>query len=74
MVELVPEANDKEFFKVRVVVSPEGSTLKQFVIFFKDGQRYTLSLSHFEFLHAMRDTLFTFYPEEHKGVELIDLR
>ena len=57
-----------------MVVGPEGGTLKRFVIFFKDGQRYTLSLSRFEFLHAIKDALFTFYPEEHKGVELIDLR
>ena len=74
VVELVPEDRDKEFFKVQLLVRAAEKKIEQFILFFKDGQRYTLSLGVMEPLRAARDDFFTFKPQEHKGVEIIDLR
>lgn len=74
IIELVPALKDKAFFKVQLLLRMAVQEVAQFVIFFKDGQRYTLSLNKPKPLLALQPDFFTFKPAEHKGVEIIDLR
>ncbi len=74
VIDLIPENNDNQFFKIRLHISEDDKVLKRWKIFEKNGTRYTYDINNFNPEAPVDDKLFTFNKREHKGVEVVDLR
>ncbi len=74
VVDLIPENNDNQFFKIRLHIGKDDNVLKRWKIFEKNGTRYTYDINNFNPEAAVEDEVFTFNKRQHKGVEVVDLR
>jgi len=74
VVDLVPENNDNQFFKIRLHIAKDDKTLKKWRIFDKNGTRYTYEIDNFNPQASVTDELFTFDTSQYQGVEIVDLR
>ncbi|MEM6841808.1 MAG: outer membrane lipoprotein carrier protein LolA [Bacteroidota bacterium] len=74
VVDLVPENNDNQFFKIRLHIAEDDKTLKKWRIFDKNGTRYTYEIANFNPQASVTDELFTFDTSKYDGVEVVDLR
>ncbi|MBX2845710.1 MAG: outer membrane lipoprotein carrier protein LolA [Saprospiraceae bacterium] len=73
LIELVPAARDRDYFKVKVVVDTDAHQLQQMQVFFKDGIVYTFNFSELR-PKNLEDWFFEFDSARHPEVEIIDLR
>ncbi len=73
IVDLIPENNDNQFFKIRLHID-ESNVLKRWKIFEKNGTRYTYSINNFDPDTNVEEDVFTFNKKDYKGVEVVDLR
>ena len=74
VVDLTPENNDNQFYKIRLHISKDDKMLKRWKIFEKNGTRYTYEINNFNPDAEVKKDAFTFNTKEHKGVEVVDLR
>ena len=74
VVDLVPENNDNQFFKIQLHIAESDKTLKKWRIFDKNGTRYTYEIDNFNPQASVTDELFTFDTSKYQGVEVVDLR
>jgi len=74
VVDLVPENNDNQFFKIQLHIAEGDRTLKKWRIFDKNGTRYTYEIDNFNPQASVTDELFTFDSSNYDGVEVVDLR
>lgn len=74
VVDLIPENNDNQFFKIRLHISEDDKTLKKWQIFDKNGTIYTYEISNFNPDAEISDNAFSFDSSKYKNVEVVDLR
>ncbi|MFP4089400.1 MAG: LolA family protein [Cyclobacteriaceae bacterium] len=74
LVDLLPENNDNQFFKIRLFISKDDKTLKRWKVFDKNGTIYTYEISNFNPDAEISDDVFTFDESNYQGVEVVDLR
>jgi len=75
IVDLVPEnGKDSQFFKIRLMVSKVGMTLKSWTMFDKTGNKYTYNVENFSTKVNPVDSYFVFDVSKYKDIEIIDLR
>jgi outer membrane lipoprotein carrier protein len=74
VIDLVPEKKDAQYFKIRMNISKKDKSIHSWTMFDKGGNRYKYSITKFTPNTKIEDTLFTFDPAKHPGVEVIDLR
>lgn len=73
-IDLHPEERDVEFHTIKLFIDKEKIQIDSAVISGKDGTIYTLKVDNFVEGVDVTDMDFTFDPEKHPGVEVIDLR
>ena len=73
VIELTPEDKDNQIFKVKLWVDA-NSTIKQWKMFEKSGNRYTYEISSFKENVPVTNATFKFDKAKHPGVHVEDLR
>lgn len=74
VIDLLPENNDNQFFRIRLNISEEDKTLKKWQIYDKNGTIYTYKISNFNPDAEISDQAFSFDSSKYKNVEVVDLR
>lgn len=74
VVDLIPENNDNQFFKIRLFINKNDKTMKKWKVFDKNGTQYTYEITDFNPDAEVSNTAFTFDTSQYKGVEVVDLR
>ena len=73
VIDLEPEAQGKEIYKIRMVISSENE-LKSFTLFERSGVKYEYSIDAFNGDLNIGDSFFTWNEADYPGVEVIDFR
>ncbi|MFW5761380.1 MAG: LolA family protein [Cyclobacteriaceae bacterium] len=74
VVDLVPEDNANQFYKIRLKINKDNKNLHSWEIFDKAGNKYLYRITNFTPNVSVGDSFFEFDTKNHKGVEVIDLR
>lgn len=74
VVDLMPEKKNSRVFKVRFTVNKKDKSIRTVRVFEKNGNKAIYTINKFMVDNNMDDKLFAFDEEQHKGVEVIDLR
>lgn len=72
-IDLTP-LQDKSYFKIRLEIDKARKLIYSAVIFDKNGNRYTYTLTNFVPDIKVPNNTFTFEPQMHKGIDVVDLR
>lgn len=73
VIDLTPE-QDKEFFKVRLLIDKIKKQLYSATIFDKNGGRFTYTIKTFTPNVPATESTFTYDSKAHPGIEVVDLR
>lgn len=73
IIELTP-IQKKNFNKVKVVINRAKKMVESISIFDKNGSVYSYVVNKMDVNQNFYDTMFTFKPADHPGVEVIDMR
>lgn len=73
-IDLSPVDTKPSFFKVRLSVDKVNKTISNAIIFDKSGARYTYLIKTFTPNVKVSESIFSFNPKAHPGVEVVDLR
>ncbi|HON18404.1 MAG TPA: outer membrane lipoprotein carrier protein LolA [Salinivirgaceae bacterium] len=73
IVELVPEANNVEFFKIKVWIDRNEKRIEQLMYFAKDGGRILVEVKSYTFNPSLPDSMFEFDLKAHPKVNIIDM-
>jgi len=74
VIELTPKDNTKQLSKIDLLVDKSTSMIVGGDYWEKNGNKYHISVSNFSPNANIPDTYFTWSPNEHPGVEAVDLR
>jgi len=74
VIELSPMDSKQSFFKVRLTIDKQTKRISKALIFDKNGSHYTYTIKTFTPNVKVPETIFTFDPRKHPGVEVVDLR
>ena len=74
VIDLIPENNDEQFFKVRMSISKNDNMIKSWKIFDKNGNNYVHTITKFSPNNSLNSSYFEFDPSKYPGVEVVDLR
>jgi len=74
IVDLIPENQESQFFRIRMEISKKDKTLKSWQMFDKTGNIYGYEITKFISNPDIDDTFFSFDESAHSGVEIIDFR
>ena len=74
VVDLVPENNNNQFYKIRLKINKEDKILRSWKMFDKSGNTYLYSIINFQPDVDVKDSFFEFDPSKYTGIEVIDLR
>ncbi|MGK7393385.1 MAG: LolA family protein [Candidatus Cyclobacteriaceae bacterium M3_2C_046] len=74
IIDLEPEANNFQFYKIRLKINKENKHLKEWQVFDRTGSKYLYLIKEFDPDIEVSDSYFEFDPKAHRGVEIIDLR
>ena len=74
VVELVPEDQNSQFFKVTLYIGKADSSLKSWRTFDRNGNVYVYTISDFKEDATIQDSFFKFDAAAHEGVEEVDFR
>lgn len=72
-IELTP-VEKKNFNKVKVVINRAKKMVESISIYDKNGSVYSYIVNKMDVNQNFYDTMFTFKPADHPGVEVIDMR
>lgn len=73
IIELTP-IQKKNFNKVKVVINRTKKMVESLSIYDKNGSVYSYIVNKMDVNQNFYDTMFTFKPADHPGVEVIDMR
>lgn len=73
IIELIP-TQKKNFSKIKVTIDKARKMVNSLVIYDKNGSVYSYIVNKMEVNQNFYDTMFTFKPADHPGVEVIDMR
>lgn len=74
VIELTPNDKTRPYFKVRLSVDKVARVIHSAVVFDKNGNRYTYTVTRFLPNPEIAESFFTFDPAKYPGIEVIDLR
>jgi outer membrane lipoprotein carrier protein len=74
VVDLIPNQKDAQFFKIKLFISKNDSSLKTWTMFDKSGNKYKYSITNFKSKINVTDKEFSFDNSKYPDVEVIDLR
>ncbi|MCC5921325.1 MAG: outer membrane lipoprotein carrier protein LolA [Cyclobacteriaceae bacterium] len=74
IIDLTPDDKSLNFFKIRMKIDQKNNTLHSWVIFDKNGSKYTYTIDKFDGSLNLADSYFKFDPSKHSGIEIVDLR
>lgn len=75
VIDLIPEdANNAQFFKIKMIISSKDRTLLKWTMFEKQGNKYIYTISDFNDKAIVPDSIFKFDKNKYPGVEIVDLR
>lgn len=74
VIDLIPEDNTNQFYKIRLFINKDDKTLKRWKIFDKNGTHYTYEITNFNPDAEVNNALFKFDTANYNGVEVVDLR
>ena len=74
IVDLVPDDQEKSYFKIRMEIKKPSRELKNFRIFDKSGSKYLYQIKTFAENSIIKDTDFKFDQRRYPGVEIVDFR
>lgn len=74
MIDLIPDDQDKSFFKVRLWINKNDNSLYRWKLFDKTGNTYLYSITSFNDTYNARDEEFVFDSSKYPGITEIDLR
>ncbi len=73
-VDLTPEDDKKQFFKIRLLIDKVKRQIYSALIFDKGGSKYTYTVRSFITTAKVPDNTFTFDTKAHPGVEVVNLK
>jgi len=74
VIDLIPDDQDKPFFKVRLWIQKNDSDLFRWKLFDKTGNTYLYSITKFNGSYNAKDEEFVFDSSKYPGITEIDLR
>jgi len=74
IIDLTPEDDKKEFFKVRLTIDKLKKQIYSALIFDKNGVKFNYTITSFTPNITVPETIFTFDKKTNPGVEVVDLR
>jgi len=74
IIDLTPEDDKKEFFKVRLTIDKLKKQLYNALIFDKNGMKFNYTINSFTPNVVVPETTFAFDKKANPGVEVVDLR
>lgn len=74
MIELIPEDNKKNYFKVQLMVDKAAQNISEAKVFDKNGSIYTYTIQKFTPNVNVSNDQFVFNKAKYPGVEVVDLR
>lgn len=74
VVDLVPDDQDKPFFKVRLWIKKNDHSLYRWKLFDRTGNTYLYTITKFNDTYNAKEAEFTFDASKYPGVTEIDLR
>jgi outer membrane lipoprotein carrier protein len=73
-IDLFPMTLDQPYSRIKVFVSKDNYELFLVKAISKEGINYSAYIRNTKYNAPLNDNLFTFQPEKHKGIEVVDLR
>jgi outer membrane lipoprotein-sorting protein len=73
-IDLYPEDLKQQFSRIKLFVDKTKLQIESAMVFGKDGNTYIFTVKTFQTNVVVKDADFTFNPDAHKGVEIIDMR
>lgn len=73
-IDLYPNNLNQPYSRFKILIKRDTEELYMVQAIGKDGLDYTAFLTHAVYNKVLDDALFTFDPDQHKGIELIDMR
>ena len=74
IINMSPTASKSDFKKISVGIDKKTNTVLQVDITLKNGMRNKISINDYNTNYNFPDTEFIFNRDDHKGVEIVDLR
>jgi len=75
VIDLIPNnAQDSQFFKIKMVISMKDKTLVKWTMFEKSGNKHIYTVRNFNSTTKVSDAAFTFNKSKYPNVEVVDLR
>jgi len=74
VIDLIPDDQDKPFFKVRLWIKKNDNSLFRWKLFDKTGNTYLYSITEFNDTYNAKDEEFVFDSSKYPGITEIDLR
>lgn len=74
IINMSPTGSKSDFKKISVGVDKKNNSVLQVDITLKNGLRNKIDISDYNTNYNFPDTEFTFNKDDHKGVEIVDLR
>lgn len=73
-IDLYPEDLKQQFSRIKLFIDKAKLQIESAMVFGKDGNTYIFTVKTFQTNVVVKDSDFTFNPDAHKGVEIIDMR
>lgn len=73
-IDLFPKNLDQPYSRFKVLIKRDTEELYMIQAIGKDGIDYTAYLRDAVYNAPLKDDMFTFVPEKHKGIEVVDMR
>jgi hypothetical protein len=73
-IDLFPIILDQPYSRIKIFVGRDNYELFLISAINKDGMIYSAYIRNTKYNLPMNDALFQFFPEKHKGIEVVDLR
>ena len=73
-IELAPKDVSKEIFKIQIRVNSSSETIERLRLFYKDGTRYTYTLTLYKPIPSQNKSAFAFPKAQYPSASIIDLR
>lgn len=73
VIDLVPEAADTQFFRIRLFVRGNDYALVRYEMYDRASTRYTYEFTNLQFNIPVQDAEFVFSGSSHPGADVVDL-
>lgn len=75
VIDLIPNnAQNNQFFKIKMLISTKDKTLTKWIMFEKSGNKHIYIISNFNGTISVADSAFKFDASKYPDVEVVDLR